>query len=718
MHTIRRWYVDLALLGLAGLLLATPAGLWAQQHGPAAVSIGATDLGGVVTSANGAEAGVWVIAESTDLPTKFARIVVTDAQGRYLVPALPQATYAVWVRGYDLVDSTQVHSTPGKQLDLTALVAPNAAAAAQYYPAIYWYAMLNIPEPGQFGGTSTIPAKLTQVDWLKQVKNIGCIGCHALGQLSTRTIPPALGTFASHDEAWRRRILSGQSGELMLNQLAGNFGGAPFAYYADWTERIAQGELPPNKPTRPQGLERNLVLTWWEWGTAKQYLHDLIASDRRQPTVNAYGPLFGSPEYSTDIMPILDPKTHQVTTFTMPVRDPDTPVALGPGHAASLKPLAPSPYWGAEQLWDTRANNHNGMFDQQGRVWFAAAVRGMNNPAFCKQGSDHPSATHFPLERSARQVTRLDPKTMQYTFVDTCFGTHHLQFGYDTNETLWLSGTGQVAGWINTKLFDETGDAARAQGWSPFVLDINGNGKRDDYVEPNQPLDPTKDQRIVPGSGPYAVMPSPVDGAVWYTVGVFGGTPAVLRFVPATGLSELYHVPMPGFGIRGGDIDKQGVVWASLASGHLASFDRRKCKGPLHGPTATGAHCPEGWAFYQYPGPGFAGLGENSTESSYYTWVDQHNTFGLGEDVPMSTANLMGGLVALKDGQMLSLRVPYPLGFYAKGFDGRLDDPQAGWKGRGLWTTSGDRTPWLMEGGKGRKPIAVHFQIRPEPLAP
>jgi hypothetical protein len=314
-------------------------------------------------------------------------------------------------------------------------------------------------------------------------------------------------------------------------------------------------------------------------------------------------------------------------------------------------------------------------------------------------------------------VTMLDPKTMKYTFVDTCFSTHHLQFGYDANDTLWLSGTGPVAGWINTKMFDETGDAAKSQGWSPFILDTNGNGKRDDFVEPNQPLDPAKDKRIVPGSGPYAVMPSPVDGSIWYTVGVFGGIPAVLRFDPATGLSEIFNVPRPAYGIRGGDIDKNGVVWASLASGHLASFDRRKCKGPLNGPNATGDHCPEGWSLYQYPGPGFQGIGENSAESSYYTWVDQHNTFGLGENIPMSTANLNDGLVALKDGKMILLRVPYPLGFYAKGFDGRIDDPNSGWKGRGLWTTSGDRTPWLMEGGKGSLPRAVHFQLRPDPLA-
>ena len=176
-------------------------------------------------------------------------------------------------------------------------------------------------------------------------------------------------------------------------------------------------------------------------------------------------------------------------------------------------------------------------------------------------------------------------------------------------------------------------------------------------------------------------------------------------------------MPRPGFGIRGGDIDRDGVVWASLSSGHLASFDRRKCRGPLNGPTATGDHCPEGWSFHQYPGPGFQNIGENSAESSYYTWVDQHNTFGLGNDVPMSTANLNDGLVALKDGKMILLRVPYPLGFYAKGFDGRIDDANAGWKGRGLWTTSGDRTPWLMEGGQGSKPRVVHFQIRPDPLA-
>ena len=717
----RKFYLSTAAVIGCAVFFGMSENTQAQQPAAAAVSIDSDDIGGVVTGPNGPEAGVWVIAETTDLPTKLSKIVVTDDQGRYVVPDLPKARYQVWVRGYGLVDSPKVESELGKELNLRAVPAPNEAAAAEYYPAIYWYSMLKIPDAKEFGTNSEIPEKMTQTDWLKQVKNIGCIGCHQLGQLSTRTIPAAFGEFKSGREAWMRRVQSGQSGEQMTNQLAGQFGGAPFKYYGEWTDRIAKGELPHAKPSRPQGLERNIVVTTWAWGTEKQYLHDLIASDRRNPTVNANGPLYGSPEYSTDSFPILDPKTNTVSFFNAPVRDVEMPESLGPGHAASIKPLAPSAYWADEKVWDTRANNHNDMIDEKGRVWLAAAVRGMDNPAFCKKGSDHPSAKIFPLEKSARQAAMLDPKTMKYTFVDTCFGTHHLQFGYDANNTLWFSGTGPVAGWLDTKLFDDTGDAAKAQGWTPFVLDTNGNGKRDDYVEPNAPVDPAKDKRIVPGSGPYAVMPSPVDGSIWYTVGIFSGTPAVLRLMPGdspseTALAEIYNVPKPGFGIRGGDIDKNGVVWASLSSGHLASFDRRKCK-VLNGPTATGDHCPEGWTLYQYPGPGFEGLGENSAESSYYTWVDQHNTFGLGENVPMSTGNLNDGLIALKDGKMIVLRVPYPLGFYAKGFDGRIDDPNAGWKGRGLWTTSGDRTPWLKEGGKGTKPIAVHFQLRPDPLA-
>src|SRR5687768_6771737 len=214
-------FLGIAIVAIGAFLSLTTTPSSSQQG--VTVSIDDNDIGGMVSSAKGAEAGVWVIAETTELPTKFARMVVTDDRGRYLLPDLPKANYSIWVRGYGLVDSQKVQAAPGRLLNLTAVVAPNEAAAAQVYPAIYWYAMLKIPAADQFGGKSDIPEKVTQADWLKQMKNIGCIGCHQLGQASTRTIPASLGAFKSGEEAWQRRIASGQSGEMMVNQLAGNY---------------------------------------------------------------------------------------------------------------------------------------------------------------------------------------------------------------------------------------------------------------------------------------------------------------------------------------------------------------------------------------------------------------------------------------------------------------------------------------------------------------
>src|SRR5437879_6767810 len=271
-----------------------------------AVAVNSDDIGGVVTSSNGPEAVVWVIAETLDLPVRYIKIVVTDDRGRYLIPDLPKAAYSVWVRGYGLVDSPKVMAEPGRQLNLTATVAPDEAAAARYYPAIYWYSMLKIPAKDEFGKNPDIAAKMTQTEWLNDMKNNGCVGCHQLGQLSTRTIEPALGHFANSEQAWTRRVQSGQAAQFMMGQLS-SMGSFSIKNLADWTDRIAKGELPHAKPQRPQGVERNIVVTLRDWMDEKHYLHDLIASDKRYPTVNAYGPLFGSPEYSSDLIPILDP---------------------------------------------------------------------------------------------------------------------------------------------------------------------------------------------------------------------------------------------------------------------------------------------------------------------------------------------------------------------------------------------------------------------------
>src|SRR5438132_14333502 len=132
-------------LAVASVLIASLTWVNAQQRSTS-VAIDPDDIGGVVASLNGPEAGVWVIAETSELPTTFARIVVTDDQGRYVLPDLPRASYQVFVRGYGLVDSARVPAKPGQHLDLTAIVAPDGRAAAQVYPANYWLSLMEIPK--------------------------------------------------------------------------------------------------------------------------------------------------------------------------------------------------------------------------------------------------------------------------------------------------------------------------------------------------------------------------------------------------------------------------------------------------------------------------------------------------------------------------------------------------------------------------------------------
>ncbi len=315
-----------------------------------------------------------------------------------------------------------------------------------------------------------------------------------------------------------------------------------------------------------------------------------------------------------------------------------------------------------------------------------------------------------------------DPQSKQFTLIDTCFSTHHLQFAEDANHTLWTSsgGGGDVVGWLNTKMYEQTHDEAKSQGWTALVLDTNGNGKRDSYVEPDQPVDPARDKRI---SGSfYGVTVSPADGTIWGSVLGYPGRIVRLNpgpHPPETALAEVYELPAPeAFSPRGLDIDSNGVVWTVLSSGHFASFDRRKCKGPLNGPKATGQQCREGWSFYPFPVPQFKGVTDSgSVEASYYDWVDQHDTFGLGHNVPIATGNGEDALLALVNGKWVTLRVPYPIGFYAKGMDGRIDDPAAGWKGKGLWSTYATRAMAHVEGGKGTTSKVLHFQLRPDPLA-
>ena len=157
----------------------------------------------------------------------------------------------------------------------------------------------------------------------------------------------------NHEDAWIHRTQSGQAGENMTTIAAGQLGGMPYKYLADWTERVAKGELPFAKPTRPQGVERNIVVTLRDWHNPKQYLHDLISTDKRYPTVNGYGPLYGSCEHACNDMPILDPVKNVATNFVLPTTA-DMPLALGPGNAGSVNILGPSAYWGEEDIWNSQ----------------------------------------------------------------------------------------------------------------------------------------------------------------------------------------------------------------------------------------------------------------------------------------------------------------------------------------------------------------------------
>jgi hypothetical protein len=690
---------------------------------PVEATPGEEDIQGVVAGPNGPEAGVWVIAETSDLPTRYAKTVVTDDQGRYLIPDLPNAEYDVWVRGYGLVDSPKKKATPGDTLDFEAVPAPNPQAAAEYYPAGYWYSLLEAPDKSAFPGTGPegnglSPEIKTQADFLRQIKSGNCMACHQMGSKGTRSFHEALGDFDSSFDAWAHRIQVGQAGAIMRGGVNNLGYQRTLEMFSDWTDRIAGGEV-PEAPPRPQGIERNVVITQWDWADEKAYLHDVVSTDRRDPTVNPNGALYGALEASADYLPVLDPTTHEATEIPLTVRDPNTKPASGPGMPQ------PSPYWGDQPIWDSKTNVHNPMLDAEGNVWITAAIRPPENPDFCKAGSSHPSAQLFPLDRSYRHLGMYNPKTDTYTHIGTCFSTHHLMFAEDANNTLWTSGGGQVIGWLDVKKYLETSDEEASQGWTALILDINGNGQRDEYVEPDEPLDPSKDKRIARGL--YAVAPAP-DGSVWGSSLGYPG--AVIRLdpgdnPPATALVEYYELPLDdsgepieGFSPRGMDIDRHGVAWVALASGHMASFDRRKCNGPLNGPNATGQHCPEGWTFYTEPVPQMKGVAySGSAESSYYTWVDQFNTLGLGENIPINTGNGSEGLLVLKDGEWIVLRVPYPMGFYTKWMDGRIDDPDTGWKGRGIWATISTRAPFHMEGGKGTTSKVFHFQLRPDPLA-
>jgi hypothetical protein len=574
---------------------------------------------------------------------------------------------------------------------------------------MYWFSMLKVPAAGEF----PLGPVQSQQQWLNTIKSGACQSCHALGTPGMRTVPELFAKGKTPHEAWRMRLRAGSAQNLMARDIGRLDGERAIANFADWTERIAKGELPFDRPRRPEGLERNLVITMWDYLRPEFYLHDVVSTDRRNPRVNPEGAVYGSPEDSTDIVPVVDPRTHRAIELPHPVRDEKTPSVKG-------NPYGVSAYFGDKPYWEGRTLNHNPMMDERGRTWFTSRISPDPNPDWCKAGSEHPSAKAFPLAGGAnRHLSFFEPRTNQWTLIRTCFPTHHLNFTKDN--VLWTSpgvvGPG-VIGWFDRKIFEETKDERRAQGWTPFILDTNGDGKRGDYVAHDRPVDPKKDKQVMLNH--YSVAVSPADATIWATVLGYPGS--VIRVAPGadptnTALTEVYEPPLPGYGPRGGDIDANGVFWVALASGHLGELDRRKCR-VTNGPTATGKHCPEGWTLHLFPGPQLRDVKDpGSAETSYYVWVDYFGILGLGKNIPIAMGNGSDSIMPFVDGKFVVLRLPYPSGLFPKNVDGRIDDEAAGWKGRGIWTTSGSRTNFHLEGGKANRPKAIKLQLRPDPLA-
>ena len=721
---------------LFGMALLAAIGLSALQRAPEAAG---DSLTGVVSSATGPEAGVWVIAETDDFETSFRKIVVTDDAGGFLVPDLPAADYQVWVRGYGLADSAKRAARPGDSLDLTATAAATPHDAAQIYPANYWYSLLEVPPASDFPGTGPRgngigTAMKTQADWIDRMKD-GCQLCHQLGNQATREMPMLdLETFDSTAEAWNYRIQAGGAGPAMTAEI--NRIGRPRAIslYADWTDRIRAGELPPAPPP-PTGIERKVVLSMWGWGHPQGMVHDNVSTDKRDPTLYPGGPIYGVGGAG---LVVTDIATRQSIRMDLPTRI-ERPRRSNSYQGSST--AVPSLYYGDESAGLISRGAHNPMMDGKGRVWITQSVRPAEVPAWCLEGSDHPYAKYYPIKHQAesRQISSYDPDTEKFVLIDTCYFTHHLQFADDENDTLWLSGSTEAIGWLNTRLYDATGDERAAQGWCPTVIDTNGDGViTKPWNEPNAAgdveIDPARDTRI--GSldkfrRAYGVIPHP-DGSVWISRR-FPVPGQLVRLElgdnpPETCKSEVYEPPYDptgdpddwGYGPRGIDVDTNGLVWTALGgSGHFASFDRTQC-AVLNGPQATGQHCAAGWRLYQTPGPRMKGVdGTANADYHYYSWVDQFDALGLGANVPIATGTSSDALLALlpETGEWVTMRVPYPLGFYSRGLDGRIDDAAAGWKGRGVWASFNTGSTFHLEGGKGTTSEIVQFQIRPHPLA-
>jgi hypothetical protein len=675
-------------------LIKKPSPALLRYSAAAALVLGATILaawapaseddfitGRVIEESGTPEAGVWVIAESKDVMPNdgrsfhtYRKIVVTDDSGRFVLPQLPKGRFDLWVRGYGLADSKpswnregELHANPGdKDIIIKVARAKTPQEAAKIYPSSYWFSLLKLPPANKFPGDGNSISKTmeSQAKWMGQLK-LGCILCHQIGNAATRLTSPE--AFDVGIKKVARMVGSAaQFGHPSIVEALG-----------DWGQRILNGEVPPS-PERPQGAERNVVITQWEVGELTSFVHDLSSTDRHRPTRNANGPVYAIDE-GGDWVFILDPVKNTWERKRIPIHPKGKAVQeyFGLGDAS---PDGHTSFHDAYEQGSSRP--HSPMVDSQERLWLTTGSSGGYQPDFCAEGVQGESFTMY------------DPKTGKFEVIPVCFDTHHLEFA--PNGVLWTCSLG----WFDPAKYDpkDPSSLQRAQGSTKRVIDSDGDGTADRPMSSNN----------------YGVYPS-VDGSIWSTQPQYPGR--LNYFNPVTGVHETFQPPY-GHGPRGVSVDSKGVVWTALAgSGHVARFDRSKCAKTW----GMGQQCPEGWTLWKTPGPSFKGFEPQSPNDNgnadmhYYIWVDRFNASGLGENTVI--VNGTGS-----DSQLIfnpqtqawtTVRVPYPMNYYTRGADARIDDPNAGWKGRGIWTNYSSMSHLHTE---TRRPAIVHMQFRTSPL--
>ena len=713
-------------LGSLTVLLACAA--FVAAAGPPSVRAADNDgvIRGVVTSASGPEAGVWVIAETDDLETVFRKIVVTDDEGRYVLPELPDATYDVWVRGYGLVDSAPVAGRPDQALDLTAVVAATPQAAAQVYPSNYWLALIDLPASHEFPGTGPEgnginPVMGSQSEWINNLK--GCQRCHQVGNQRTREVPD-VEDFDSARSAWDDRTQRGQRGSLMYSFITRFGRERALDMLVDWSDRIAAGEAPP-APRRPQGIERNVVLTMWNWGNNVAFVHDEIATDKRNPRVNANGPLYGV-DIGNDFLLVTDTAEHRSEMIKIPLRDNDPPV---PSMFAT-EGFKPWRDFGAEAVWNDPANPHNPMIDADGRVWLTTRIRHPNNPDWCREGSGNRYAQYFPLERAGRHTGYYDPETGDFELIDTCYGTHHLQFAEDDSGHAVLQ---RRRPRHRLARHEAVRRDRRRAAFPGLVPHRHRHQRRRGHHEAVERAAAARRRRRG------AVRPGARHARARRRLR-HHREPARRR-----GLDRLGRLPRPDAAARtrrrsAGELHQRDVHGARGEGVPDPRPRRRPQRRAVDGAgrqqplrlvrprqvhrlrRAGGARRPpvrRGLVVLQGARPELPRTPTSGPTSTITTGSISSTRSVSGENVPIANGSSSDSLLALDPdtGEWTILRVPYPQGFHSRGLDGRIDDPDAGWKGRGVYATYGADAAWHVEGGPVEPGNLVKFQIRPDPLA-